>query len=231
MSDLCCFIGRAKNTINYSVFFDWAWSAAGVGSRIAKATALTGRGRCRSTGPAGPYKAPPTAAGPWARKLGRAVGVEIWEKLSSCWLWGFGAGELSAPEEPFDSVNVHLCFASVLDVEVRSCEARYELSDWRQKFHCVDGRKTFCRASAGNQGLLRSHAVIVHRMQSRCAWIVGWRLSLPNVAFWTDKKLAPNRLPTPAQKHPKRCPRLAPCYWRTDLVAGSVLASCFLPPF
>ena len=38
--DLCCFCRRAKNTVNYAFFFDEAWSAAGGGSRIAKASGL-----------------------------------------------------------------------------------------------------------------------------------------------------------------------------------------------
>ena len=36
-SDLCCFCRRAKNTVNYEVFFGWAWSAAGARSPIGPA--------------------------------------------------------------------------------------------------------------------------------------------------------------------------------------------------
>ena len=39
-SNLCCFCRRAKNTVNYEVFFDYTWSAVGGGSRIAKASGL-----------------------------------------------------------------------------------------------------------------------------------------------------------------------------------------------
>ena len=35
-----CFARRAKNTVNYEVFFDYAWSAVGARSPIAKANGL-----------------------------------------------------------------------------------------------------------------------------------------------------------------------------------------------
>ena len=40
LSNLCCFFRRAKNTVNYEVFFGYTWSAVGAGSRIAKASGL-----------------------------------------------------------------------------------------------------------------------------------------------------------------------------------------------